>query len=68
MLNVWGRRIDQSSGWPSGEPFRVTSFQSPRQMISTRLAQMQIAVTAGRLFLPIAETQSELWVLENVDR
>ena len=37
-------------------------------MISTQLQQMQIAVTAGRLFLPITETQSELWVLENVDR
>jgi hypothetical protein len=29
---------------------------------------MQIAVTAGRLFVPITETQSDLWVLENVDR
>ena len=68
VLNVWGRRIDPASGWPSGQPFRVTSFHSPRQMISPLLSRMQIAVTAGRLFLPITETQSELWVLENVDR
>jgi dipeptidyl aminopeptidase/acylaminoacyl peptidase len=68
VLNVWGRRIDPSNGWPSGEPFRVTSFHSPRQMISTQLSSMQIAVTAGRLFLPITEMQSELWMLENVDR
>jgi methyl coenzyme M reductase subunit D len=46
----------------------VTSFHSPRQMISPQLAEMQIAVTAGRLFLAITETQSEMWVLENVDR
>ncbi len=37
-------------------------------MISTQLAQMQIALTATRLFLPITDTQSELWMLENVDR
>ena len=60
--------MDPSSGWPSGEPFRVTSFHSPWQMISTQLASMRIAVTAGRLFLPITEMQSELWMLENVDR
>ena len=68
VLNVWGRRIDPASGWPSGAPFRVTSFNSPRQMISSQLSRMQIAVTAGRLFLPITDTQSELWMLENIDR
>jgi len=37
-------------------------------MISSQLSQMQIAVTANRLFLPITEIQSELWILDNVDR
>ena len=37
-------------------------------MISTRLSQMQIALTANQLFLPITETQSELWMLQGVDR
>ena len=46
----------------------MTSFNSSRQMISTQLSQMQIALTGDRLFLPITETQSELWMLENVDR
>jgi len=41
---------------------------SPRQMISTWLSQMQIALTADRLFPPITETESELWILDNVDR
>ena len=55
-------------GSPRGQPYRVTAFDSPRQMISSQLARMQIAVTSDRLFLPITETQSELWMLENVDR
>jgi hypothetical protein len=37
-------------------------------MISPRLSQMQIALIGTRLFLPITDTQSELWMLENVDR
>ena len=37
-------------------------------MISTQLSQRQTAVATNRLFLPITETQSELWILETVDR
>jgi dipeptidyl aminopeptidase/acylaminoacyl peptidase len=68
VLNVWRRQFNPETGQPAGGVFRVTSFNSPRQMISSRLAEMQIALTANRLFLPITETQSELWMLENVDR
>lgn len=68
VLNVWGRRFDSTTGKPVGNTFQVTSFNSPRQMISPQLSDMQIALTANRLFLPITETQSELWMLENVDR
>jgi hypothetical protein len=56
------------AGNPGGH-FFGDLFQRPaRQMISSQMSQMQIAVTADRLFLPITETQSELWILENVDR
>jgi Tol biopolymer transport system component len=68
VLNVWGRRIDTATGTAIGPIFQVTSFNSPRQMISPQLSQMQIALTGTRLFLPITDTQSELWMLENVDR
>jgi hypothetical protein len=37
-------------------------------MISQHLSEMQIALTGNRLFLPITETLSELWILDNVDR
>jgi Tol biopolymer transport system component len=68
VLNVWGQRFDDAAGTAIGTPFRVTSFTGPRQMISTRLSQMQIAVNSSRLFLPITEQQSELWLLDHVDR
>ncbi len=68
VLNVWGRRFDPLAAAPIGSIFRVTGFNSPRQMISTQLSAMQIALTSNRLFLPITEAQSELWILENVDR
>jgi dipeptidyl aminopeptidase/acylaminoacyl peptidase len=68
VLSVWARRFDAATGTPIGGIFQVTSFNSPRQMISAQLSQMQIAVANTRLFLPITETQSELWILEDVDR
>jgi Tol biopolymer transport system component/DNA-binding winged helix-turn-helix (wHTH) protein len=68
FFNVWGRRFDVATGLPEGDPFRVTSFGSARQTLSSQLSQMQIAVTANRLFLPITETSGELWMLETVTR
>jgi dipeptidyl aminopeptidase/acylaminoacyl peptidase len=68
LSNVWGLRFDPATGRPVGEPFRVTSFASPRLSISPELPRMQIAVTSTRLFLPITETAGELWLLDNVNR
>jgi Tol biopolymer transport system component/DNA-binding winged helix-turn-helix (wHTH) protein len=68
LFNVWGRRVDVSTGLPAGDPFRVTSFNSPRETIAEQLSQMQIAVTARRLFLPLTENAGELWLLDNVNR
>lgn len=68
LWNVWARRFDTAAGKPVGEPFRVTSFDSPRQTLATQLRRMQFAVTADRLFLPLTETSGELWMLENIDR
>jgi Tol biopolymer transport system component/DNA-binding winged helix-turn-helix (wHTH) protein len=68
FFNVWGRRIDTATGTAAGDSFRVTSFNSPRETLSEQLSQMQIAVTAHRLFLPLTENSGELWVLENVNR
>lgn len=68
FLNVWGRRFDSDSGQPVGDTFQVTSFESPRQMLSPQLRRMEIAVAANRLFLPIAERRGAIWILHQVDR
>ena len=67
-LNVWGRRFDPTQGTPIGAPFAGDQVQRPATNdLACSLQQMQIALTADRLFLPITETQSELWILDNVD-
>jgi Tol biopolymer transport system component/DNA-binding winged helix-turn-helix (wHTH) protein len=68
LWNVWARRFDPTTGTPVGDPFRVTSFDSPRQTLATHLSRMQFAITANHLFLPLTETSGELWMLENIDK
>ncbi len=36
FLNVWGLRFDPAKGTRVGEPFPVTTFESPRQMVFPR--------------------------------
>jgi len=68
FLNVWGVRFDPLSGKAEGEPFRITDFQSPSQMVSPVIANSDIDVSAHRLLLTILEVSGSIWVLENVDR
>jgi Tol biopolymer transport system component/DNA-binding winged helix-turn-helix (wHTH) protein len=68
FLNVWGIRFDLVKGQPVGEPFRVTAFESPSQMVFPRIAPLNIALRADRLFLNITEMSGSVWILENVDR
>lgn len=68
VANVWARRFDDSTGMPVGEPFPVTSFRSARFVLTPRTAQMDIAVTATQLMLPMTESRSEIWMLDQVDR
>jgi dipeptidyl aminopeptidase/acylaminoacyl peptidase len=44
FLNVWGIRFDPATGTRMGEPFRVTTFESPRQMVFPRVAPLQLRV------------------------
>jgi len=68
VANVWGRRFDDATGLPDGEPFPVTSFRSAQFVLTPRTVQMDIAVTATHLLLPMTEARSELWMLDQVDR
>lgn len=66
--NVWGRRFDDTSGMPIGEPFPVTAFRSPQFLITPRTVQMDIAVTTTQLLMPMSESRSDIWVLDGVER
>ena len=68
MANVWGRRFDDATGTPIGDPFPVTSFKSAQFVLTPRTVQMDIAVTATHLLLPMTEARSEIWLLDQVDR
>jgi hypothetical protein len=68
VTNVWGRRFDNSTGTQMGEPFPVTSFRSAQFQLTPRTVQMDIAVTATHLLLPMNESRSEIWMLDQVDR
>ena len=66
FLNVWGRRFDPVAGKPSGEPFRVTSFEDLRKRVSSPLAAMELVIAPDRMILPIVEASGAVWVLENI--
>jgi len=65
--NLWGRRIDSRTGQPEGKPFQVSQFYSPSRQIMHHSA-IQIGVSLNQLLLPLTETSSAVWVLENFDR
>ena len=68
IANVWGRRFDDATGTPIGEPFPVTSFRTAQFQLTPRTVQMDIAITATHLLLPMTESRSEIWMLNQVDR
>jgi Tol biopolymer transport system component len=68
IANVWGRHFDSATGRPVGDPFPVTSFRSAQFQLTPRTVQMDIAITATQLLLPISESRSDIWMLDHVDR
>jgi len=68
VANVWARRFDDAIGTPIGEPFPVTSFRTAQFQLTSRTVQMDIAITATHLLLPMTESRSEIWMLNQVDR
>jgi dipeptidyl aminopeptidase/acylaminoacyl peptidase len=64
FLNVWGRRFDPERRQASGDPFPVTRFDSPAQMVPPRMVQVGIAISQDRLILPVSETSGNIWILD----
>jgi len=67
-LNVLGRRFDPLTGRPSGDPFFVTSFDSAKRGLPSNPARIEFSIAEHRIFLPITETESSIWVLDDVDK
>ena len=67
-LNVRSRKFDPIAGVPVGETFPVTSFESPRRGLPANIAQIEFAIAQHRLFLPLTETEGDVWILDDVDR
>ena len=65
FFNVWGVHFDPGTGQRVGEPFRVTSFESPGQMLLSNVRRVELALAADRLILPIMEVSGGIWILEN---
>jgi Tol biopolymer transport system component/DNA-binding winged helix-turn-helix (wHTH) protein len=68
FFNVWGIGFDPATGEPRGEPFRVTNFESPAQMVLPEVGVMEMALAPERIVLPIMEVSGGIWILENVGR
>ena len=58
----------QKRGKPVDEPFRVTQFESPGQMVFPVIGTMEISLSEDRLVVPIMEVSGNIWMLENVDQ
>ncbi|HKX31328.1 MAG TPA: winged helix-turn-helix domain-containing protein [Blastocatellia bacterium] len=68
FFNVWGLDFDPASGEARGEPFRVTTFESPGHMILTDVKSMELALSDKLIILPITEVSGRIWILEGTER
>ena len=64
--NVWAVRFDPRVGKPLGEPFPVTRFDGPGEMIESVTQSAEFGVAAGRLFLPLVTPTGGIWMLEGI--
>ena len=68
FLNVSGVHFDPVKGRSQGEPFQVTSLETPALMIPKDMSTLDFSLADGRLVLPLAQTSGNIWILDNVDR
>jgi eukaryotic-like serine/threonine-protein kinase len=68
FFNLWGVRIDAARGRPIGVPFMITHFDSPGQMISPDIAEIETGISARRAMLTMASITGNIWMLDNMDK
>ncbi len=66
--DVWGRRFDPVRGLPTGELFRVTSFDQGPRTLTSDVGQLSMVISSRKIFLPMHEASGHLWILEQIDR
>jgi serine/threonine protein kinase len=68
FFNLWGTRFDAAEGKPVGQPFQVTTFESPAESMASHASYPnEISVGKDRLVLPLTEISGNIWILDNVD-
>jgi Tol biopolymer transport system component len=67
-FNLWAVRFDADRGVPAGEPFALTSFDSPGLHISPYLERAQMDVSARHFLLTMKSVTGGIWMLEDVDK
>jgi Tol biopolymer transport system component len=66
FFNAWGIRFDAAKGKPVGDPFQVTSFESPSLMVPRNIGPVDLSLTQEKLVLTIAEVSGSIWILDNL--
>jgi Tol biopolymer transport system component/DNA-binding winged helix-turn-helix (wHTH) protein len=68
FFNVWGIRFDPANGKTVGDPFPVTAFDSPSEMVPKFIPTVALSLTQDRLVLTVAQVSGSIWVLDHVER
>ena len=68
FFNVWGIHFDAVNGRTEGEPFQVTSFDSPRLMVAEVMTSVGLTLTQDQLIVTVSQVSGSIWVLDNVDQ
>jgi len=68
FLNVRGIHFDPEQGRPQGQPFQVTSFDSPKLMVADDLGWLSMSLSHDRLVFSMKETSGSIWALHDVDK
>ena len=67
-LNLWAVRFDPERGTPVGEPYVLTTFDSPSVVISPDVQRAEMDVSSRHAILTMKTTAGSIWMLDNVDR
>jgi hypothetical protein len=67
FFNLWGVRFDPDAGRPLGDPFRVTTFDSPALMISPIVNSAELGISAHRAVFTMMTVTGNIWMLDRVD-